>query len=329
MTAELTVKRATELFEDLLPAHGPVRAVARFAQGSVTGAYRIDFVHADSAPAVLKIYEPDTLWWAGKEARALEFLTDHGIDISPRLLAFTGSAESLGGRPCVVSSLLPGRTLGELDNELTNKQRHDVYRQLGDVLRRLHAIPASGYGYVIGEIRDPLPNNAAHMSRALERDLTEFRENPATDPSLADKLATYVAEHAQAFAECPRPAYCHGDVHEPNLLAEVAEDGTCELTGLLDPSNMHAGDPLMDFVRLNAFSMRGDATKLAGLFAGYGVPVPGQPGEWPEAWRSRLPLYRIELALELYNWFTTVGQTQLLPNLDHELRELVGAERAF
>jgi len=37
----LTVERARELFASLLPASGPVCAVSRFAEGSVTGAYRI------------------------------------------------------------------------------------------------------------------------------------------------------------------------------------------------------------------------------------------------------------------------------------------------
>jgi len=85
-------------------------------------------------------------------------------------------------------------------------------------------------------------------------------------------------------------------------------------------------------VRLDAFSMHGDATKMAGLFSGYGVSEPGdRPGQWPEAWRSRIPLYRIALALELYNWFTIIGETRHLHSLDRELRELLdeaAAERS-
>jgi hypothetical protein len=46
----LTVERAGELFAGLLPAAGPVRTVSRFAEGSVTGAYRIEFAGADPAP---------------------------------------------------------------------------------------------------------------------------------------------------------------------------------------------------------------------------------------------------------------------------------------
>jgi len=232
------------------------------------------------------------------------------------------------GRPCLVCSLRPGRTLADLDAELTGAQRHEVYRQLGALLKRLHAIPAGGYGDVNGQIRDPLPDNSAHMARLLERDLRRFRRD-AADPALADQPAAYLTRHAPAFAECARPAYCHGDVHEANLLAELAGDGTCSLTGLLDPENMHAGDPLMDFVRLDAFSVHGDATKMAGLFCGYGVSVPGQqPGQWPPVWRSRLPLYRIALALELYNWFTISGQAGPLPAIHRELRELLGEAAA-
>ena len=320
----LTVDRVGDLFADLLPEHGPVRAVVRFDEGSITGAYRVEFADAASAPVVLKSYEPNDSWSAAKEARALRFLTGHGVDISPRMLAFRESAPALGGRPCLVSSLRPGKTLTVLDAELTDAQRHELYRQLGAVLRRLHAIPADGYGYINGEILDPVPDNAAHMARILDRDLGAFRENTA-EPALAEKLTTHVAERASVFAECPRPAYCHGDVHEPNLLAELADDGTYSLTGLLDPGNMHAGDPLTDLVRLDAFSMNGDAAKIAGLLSGYGVTASDtQPGQWPEAWRPRIALYRIALALELHTWFTIIGGTQALPALESDLRAFVG-----
>ena len=104
------MERAGELFAGLLPAPGPVRAVSRFAEGSVTGAYRIEFAGADQAPVVLKIYDAGSVEFAIKEARALRFLAGHGLDISPRLLALSRSASALGGRPCLVSSLRPGRT---------------------------------------------------------------------------------------------------------------------------------------------------------------------------------------------------------------------------
>jgi aminoglycoside phosphotransferase (APT) family kinase protein len=323
MPEALSLERAAKLLTELLPERGPVHEVSRFADGSVTGAYRVEFADPRSAPVVLKIYATENRWWAIKEALALRFLTDHGIDLSPRLLAYSEAANALDGRPCVVCAFLPGRSFEPIGAELTPAQRHDVYRQLGEVLRRLHSIPADAYGYILGEIRDPLPDNAAHMARLIKRYLREFREHGA-DPDLAESIAGYVAEHSSAFAECLRPAYCHGDVHEANLLVEVAEDGTCALTGLVDPQNMHAGDPLMDLVRLDAFSMFGDETKIAGLLSGYGVREPGQrPGEWPESWLARIRLYRIVLCVELYNWFTIIGRADYASDQDRLLRELV------
>jgi aminoglycoside phosphotransferase (APT) family kinase protein len=61
-------------------------------------------------------------------------------------------------------------------------------------------------------------------------------------------------------------------VHEANLLAELAGGGTCSLTGLLDPENMHAGDPLMDFVRL--VGVLGDVQVLLDGPAGIGQEGP-------------------------------------------------------
>ena len=46
MSEVLSLERAGELLAELLPERGPVRAVSRFAEGSVTGAYRVEFADA-------------------------------------------------------------------------------------------------------------------------------------------------------------------------------------------------------------------------------------------------------------------------------------------
>lgn len=139
---------AGELCADLVPAHGPVRAVSRLTEGSVTGAYHIEF--AAAAPLVLKTYQPDWPAFARTEARALRFLSDNGSDngidsgsdISARLVAFSTAAPALHGLPCVLTTLRPGRTLTSVADQFTPAAWHDVYRQLGVVLQRPHAIPA-------------------------------------------------------------------------------------------------------------------------------------------------------------------------------------------
>jgi aminoglycoside phosphotransferase (APT) family kinase protein len=112
---------------------------------------------------------------------------------------------------------------------------------------------------------------------------------------------------------------CHGDYHESNILVTKESDGRYRVTGVIDPENMHAGDPLVDIVRTGEFAVGDDAVKRAGLLEGYGVG--GE--DWPQAWRARMHLYRIALALELHNWFSITGAAKHLPGLDRDLRALV------
>jgi hypothetical protein len=88
-------------------------------------------------------------------------------------------------------------------------------------------------------------DNSTPKGRPLERDLRRFRRN-AADPALASQLAAYFTRHP-AFAECTRLAYATATCREGQPVG-IAGDAHLP-TGLLDPENMHAGDPLMDFVR--------------------------------------------------------------------------------
>ena len=115
---------------------------------------------------------------------------------------------------------------------------------------------------------------------------------------------------------------CHGDAHEDNVLVVPGPDGRWTISGLIDPANMHAGDPLVDLVRTDMFAIKGDRTKLSGLLEGYGLGG----DRWPPEWEPRMFLYRILLVLELRNWFTDRGP-HLVPSLDEELRALVEESR--
>jgi hypothetical protein len=85
--------------------------VSRFAEGSVTGAYRIGFAGAGSASVVLKIYQDQSPWSAAKEARALRFLTGHGFDMSPRVLVLSRATGALNELRRAVKAL-PGPHAG-------------------------------------------------------------------------------------------------------------------------------------------------------------------------------------------------------------------------
>ncbi|MBR7835497.1 aminoglycoside phosphotransferase family protein [Actinospica durhamensis] len=307
---------AARLLADLLPDHGPVGSARPLEGGSVSGVCGVSFTDPAVPDVVLKLAPAADAWMARKEAYAYRLLETHGIGPIPRVLAEADDVELLDGASCVVLSILPGRPLGEIAPDLTPVQRRQVYRQLGALLARIHAVPMDGFGYIIAGILDPAPDNASYMARAFARGLREYREAGADD-RIADAIGRTVAEHGAVFADCPAPVLCHGDFHEHNILVEQGRDGEWNVSGLIDPANLHAGDPLVDLVRTDAFCMQGDEAKLAGLLEGYG---PGGD-RWPAAWAPRMRLYGILLALELRNWFAE-REPQHVPALDEQLRDL-------
>ena len=59
----------------------------------------------------------------------------------------------------------------------------------------------------------------------------------------------------------------------------------------------------MDLAKTLAYSVRDDETRRAGLFAGYG---PIDRRNWPET----LTLYRFYRAIDLWAWWTQIGDHQ-------------------
>ena len=114
----LTSELVDQLFVDLLPGRAPVAEVTRFAQGSVSGAYRVSFAGGTAGPVVLKVPAWNDQWMAAKEAYVCRLLAEHGISLVPEVLAFHESTPLLNQSPCTVLSLLPGRPLNSVAEEL-------------------------------------------------------------------------------------------------------------------------------------------------------------------------------------------------------------------
>lgn len=307
------------LLAHLLPGAGPVAEVRDLEGGSISPVQQVCFADPTTPDVVLKLGLRQEQWTVRKEARCYERLAAHGIGPIPDVLASADSMDLLEGGSCLVMSLVPGTTLAQVAADLTPAQMRDVYEQLGALLARIHAIPMSAFGFMSTDVLDPLPDNLTHMAGNFRNELNKYRELGG-DTRLAGAIAEIVDARVAAFAECPAPMLCHGDAHEDNVLVVPGPDGRWTISGLIDPANMHAGDPLVDLVRTDSFAIKGDQAKLAGLLAGYGVGG----DRWPAEWEPRMYLYRILLALELRNWFT--GRLpEHVPGLDEELRALVEA----
>ena len=92
-----------------------------------------------------------------------------------------------------------------------------------------------------------------------------------------------------------RPALCHSDLHEANVLVERVPSGWVE-TGVVDLGGEIAAASLFDLARTDYWSTRDDPEKRAGLREGHGEFL-GRDQE------AMIDIYALHHALELWNWF--------------------------
>jgi aminoglycoside phosphotransferase (APT) family kinase protein len=207
-------------------------------------------------------------------------------------------------------TLVPGTPLSEAD--VPPECHHDVYRQIGALLRTVHELAQPEYGYVTTEIVDPEPHNTAYMTRQFRTTLDSFRELGGDEE--AHRLASErVAERAGLFGLCTGAVLCHNDLHEGNVLVEPDGDGW-RLTGFIDVENAISADPMMDLAKTVQYELTRSSAKYAGLLAGYG-PLPASG-------LARIELYRLYHALELWNFFADNGTTVPLNSIAFDIREL-------
>ena len=104
---------------------------------------------------------------------------------------------------------------------------------------------------------------------------------------------------------------CHNDLHEGNVL--VDETGT--VTGFVDVENMIAADPMVDLAKTLQYDLDRSPVKRAGLLEGYGSLPADEP--------ARIALYRLYHAIELWDWFASIGNSGPLPSIAEDMRALL------
>lgn len=261
---------------------------------------------------IVKEYADQWRWKQAKEVYVYGLLRAHGIGAIPEILRVEPDVGPLG---CAftVMTMLPGQPLSHISADLEAGQLADVYRQLGATLAAIHRIEQPAYGYLVTRILDPEPDNTAYMTRQFAKKLAEFAELGG-DSAVHAAVHAHVASRIDMFRRCEAPVLCHNDFYEGNVLVEHDADGWT-VTGFIDVENAVAADPLLDFAKTDYYSMHGDPVKRAALVQGY--------GSLPDDWSERSTLYRLYHALELWDWFASIGETSPLPGIVDDIRQLI------
>jgi aminoglycoside phosphotransferase (APT) family kinase protein len=263
--------------------------------GGTSEVYRIDLAGPKN-PLVLKIYADEPAWIVAKEVLVAGWIGDRaGLPI-PRWLCLDESRSLIPFRFALMT-WLPGATVRSL---IGTDGIDAAYRQMGELLKRLHAIPMTAYGYITGDgIRQPRPTNDDDMRAAFDQAFRQFREQGG-DETLTRQLEAMAQARFPLLQHNTRPVFCHDDLQQGNVLAERDQNGRLQLTGLIDFGNARAADPLFDLAKTLFCCVHEDPRSRGPLLTGYGeIDHPD-----PEA---ALWLYSLFHRVSMWCWLTRHG----------------------
>lgn len=254
-------------------------------------------------PLIVKQYAERWRWKQAKEIYVYRLLAEHGVGPAPAVVHVDLE------RATTVLTMLPGKPMSETD--LLPDAVRAAYFRMGQLLAAMHRITLPRYGYVTTEIIDPMPDNSSYMRRQFSKKLAEFAALGGS-AEVHDAVRDRVAARAGLFASCTDAVLCHNDLHEGNVLVDAGV-----VTGFVDVENVIAADPLVDVAKTLQYDLDRSAEKRSGLLDGYG-PLSTDGA-------ARLELYRLFHALELWDWFASIGETRHLPAIADDIRDLATA----
>jgi Ser/Thr protein kinase RdoA (MazF antagonist) len=282
----------------------------RCLEGGSTDVYRIDLAGGDRHALVLKIYPDEPAWAPAKEALVAGWLAAL-VPPVPRWLKVDASRAIIPRRFALLT-WLPG---WPLRHWFGDPNIASAYREMGELLRRVHDVPMVAYGYITGEgVENPRTTNAEYMAGAFEDVFRRFRDLGG-DAHLGRRLEQVAGESLDLLAELSHPVLCHDDFHQGNVLARRGSEGALRLSGLIDFGNARAADPLFDLSKALFCSAHEDARSCQPLREGYGRI------DHPEPERA-LWLYTLFHRVSMWCWLTKLGHAASGPERGGLLRDL-------
>lgn len=300
---------AEALLREVHPAAVVTELVARTG-GEMSTVYEVR-CEDPSHTVILKVYAHEWAWKPEKEIRVYRLLAEHTSLRVPQVLHYAANAAP-EGRSVTILSLLEGRPLSEASKDMDAELIPPMYREMGAALAEIHRIGQEAYGYLTTEILEPLPDNGSYMRRQFAKKLKEFDELGG-ERALSHAVARRIGRDGGLFDHCRSPVLCHNDLHDGNVLV-VQSALSWEITGLIDVENAIAGDPLIDLAKTDYYSFGRGEPERAALLEGYGA----LPADGPE----RIDLYRLYHALELWDWFASIGTTEHLADIAEDIARL-------
>ncbi|PWJ05115.1 aminoglycoside phosphotransferase family protein [Streptomyces sp. NWU49] len=252
------IQRAPEAFQQPVTAD-EIEAICRRAFGAHTkvlsatelgtGMYNTTFrvaVASQERPVILRIApEPERQFTSERalmrnEYASLPYLAALA-PLMPRVLAVDFTHEIIG-RDYMVQSLLDGIPASEHLRTYPRSAWPVYYRQLGEIVRRVHDVRGPAFGPLTG----PAYGRWSEAVAASLEDIATDLEGVGLDAGDVRKVITAVHHHQAVLDEITEPRMLAGDLWLPNTqLDQQAREPA--ITGTYDFDRTWWGDPAADW----------------------------------------------------------------------------------
>lgn len=185
----------------------------------------------------------------------------------------------------LLMSDLPGEGWFGLRAEMDPDEHSRLRGDLGRMIRTLHQITGTGFGYPRGPETRLAPTWSAAFLAMFDALCADARRFAVDLPVPVDELASLAHAQRELLDEVTIPVLVHFDLWDGNMLVDRRNGN---ISGLIDGERAFWGDPVAEFVSL---ALLGDIEDDPAFLAGYGKPT------FDDRTRRRLALYRCYLYL--------------------------------
>ncbi len=170
--------------------------------------------------------------------------------------------------PYLVFEYIPGISLGEVFEQVTLEDRLLAARELGETVRRIHALVLEG--------SPVFPNTHQPYQRFLEQQRAgveaRHREWDSLPPRLIEQIHDFLPPSEALVDHARAPHLIHADLTRDHLLGRW-ENGRWTSLALIDFGDARTGDLLYELAALHLDLFAGEPRLLAAFLDAYGLPA--------------------------------------------------------
>ena len=151
----------------------------------------------------------------------------------------------------MVLEMLPGKSIADVKETLSEEQLSTAYRNIGKILRLIHSVSVGGFSMHHddgGWDYDSYDQSINSVITQISSNKNLFQKNGFTSEEF-EEMVGHIEQLRDRF-DCKLPVLCHGDFLEEHLFI----DEEMSITGVIDFGMCRGDHPIFDFARMHADS---------------------------------------------------------------------------